>query len=127
MKIKVKIACLALFVALYGTAYAAHDHKEKEYQNAWCAKESGVTEYVLDDLARVDCLTDEYAIEFDFAPKWAEAIGQALYYSIKTGKKPGVVLIKKTEEPKNEQRLKTVADRYGIKVWIMLPGDITSK
>lgn len=72
---------------------AAHQYKEKEYQEVWCKKAGGITEYVLDDGARVDCLTDEYAIEFDFAPKWAEAVGQSLYYALKTGKKPGIVLI----------------------------------
>ena len=39
-----------------------------------------------------------YAVEFDFAEKWAEAVGQALYYALKTGKKPAVVLI--MEDPR---------------------------
>ncbi|MFH1027609.1 MAG: hypothetical protein V1791_06370 [Pseudomonadota bacterium] len=34
-----------------------------------------------------------YAVEVEYAHKWAEAIGQSLYYSRMTGKKPGVVLI----------------------------------
>jgi integrase len=34
---------------------------------------------MLDDKAQVDCLTGEYAAKFDFAPNWAESIGQALY------------------------------------------------
>lgn len=111
------ISTLILFNSL---AYAGgHLHKEKDYQNAWCAEYSGITEYVLDDGARVDCLTCEYAIEFDFAEKWAEAIGQALYYATKTGKKPGVVLI--MEDPEKEKRyllrLHAVCDRYNIRIW----------
>lgn len=91
---------------------------EKEYQEAWCDKANGIMEYVLDDRTRVDCLTEEYAIEFDFAKKWAEAIGQALHYSIKTGKKPGVVLIMKDrKDDKYLKRLKAVSERYDIKVW----------
>ena len=38
-------------------------------------------------------MTKDYAIEFDFAKKWAEAIGQSLYYSKLTGKSPAIVLI----------------------------------
>jgi hypothetical protein len=84
-----------IFIAL--PVQAAHLYKEKDYQEVWCKKAGGITEYVLDDGARVDCLTDEYAIEFDFASKWAEAVGQSLYYALKTGKKPGIVLILEKE------------------------------
>ena len=48
---------------------------------------------ILWDMTRVDCLAKDYAIEFDFAKKWAESIGQSLYYAKMTGKKPAVVLI----------------------------------
>jgi len=34
-----------------------------------------------------------YAIEYDFANKWAEGIGQAMYYAAVTGRIAGVVLI----------------------------------
>ena len=44
-------------------------------------------------MTRVDCLAKDYAIEFDFAKKWAEAVGQSLYYSKLTGKQPAIVLI----------------------------------
>ncbi len=50
--------------------YAKRLHHEK-----WCKEMGGQTEVVLDDGTRCDCVTDEYAIEFDFADKWAEAIG----------------------------------------------------
>lgn len=88
-----KLFTISIIFILFLPAYAAHLYKEKEYQEVWCKQAGGVTEYVLDDGARVDCLTDEYAIEFDFAPKWAEAVGQSLYYALKTVKKPGIVLI----------------------------------
>jgi hypothetical protein len=52
-----------------------------------------ILERVLPNRARVDCLTDEYAIEVDWTGKWAEAIGQALYYSWATGRKPGIILV----------------------------------
>ena len=64
--------------------------KEGDYVNMYC---KGIIEYQLPDRTRVDCLTDEYAIEYDWAKKWAESIGQAMYYSKMTGKKPAVAII----------------------------------
>ena len=86
-----------------------------------------MTEYLLDDNTRVDCLTDEYAIEFDFGPKWAEAIGQALYYGIKTGRKPGVVLILEYENDRYEKRLNVVAKAHNITVWIIRPSQLACR
>lgn len=122
---KATIAFILLFVCIR-TTQAAHLYKEKLYQDAWCAAYSGQTEYKLDDNARVDCLTEEYAIEFDFAPKWGESIGQELYYGIKTGKTTGVVLIMEDEDNEGQffTRLKTVADKYKIKVWKMTPDEL---
>ena len=68
---------------------------EKDYVNKYC---SGIIEYTLPDKTRVDCLTEEYAIEFDYAKKWAESIGQSLYYAKKTGKKPAVAIITSGEK-----------------------------
>ena len=74
-------------------AEAKRAHLERDYQAAWCAEKGGQAEVVLPDGTRADCLTATHAIEFDFGSKWAEAIGQALYYGLQTGKRPGVVLI----------------------------------
>lgn len=68
----------------------------------------------------MDCLTDQYAVEFDFSNKWAEAVGQALYYSMKTGKKAGIVLIMNGNSSNEHlERLKRVVGHYrlGIKIW----------
>jgi len=73
------------------------DHlPEKHYQAEWCDAQQGVTEYVLPDKTRCDCLTDDHSVEFDFGKKWAESIGQSLYYSLQTGKRAGIVLILET-------------------------------
>lgn len=74
-------------------ALAAHQHPESYYQAKWCAEHGGTTEQVLPDGTRADCITDKNAIELDFAHKWYEAVGQALYYGLQTGKRPGIVLI----------------------------------
>ena len=66
--------------------YVKRKYKESVYQNAWCSANSGVTEFENKDFTRVDCLTDTHAVEFDFANKWAEGIGQALHYQKMTNK-----------------------------------------
>ena len=72
---------------------------------------------VLPDRTRCDCLTDENAVEFDFGTKWAEAIGQALYYSIQTGKRAGVVLIlEKPTDRKYWIRLNSVIQHFGLPI-----------
>lgn len=72
------------------------------------------------DKTRVDLLNKEYAIEVDWAPKWAEAIGQSLYYSTVTELEPGIILLVKdiSKEARYVYRCQTVAAKYGIKVWI---------
>ncbi len=85
---------------------------EKDYVNMYC---TGIKEYVLTDKTRVDCLTDEYAIEFDYAKKWAESIGQSLYYAKKTGKKPAVAIITNGENDlKYIQRIKDTDEKITI-------------
>lgn len=85
----IRAAALTLLL-LPATALA---FPEKHYQEQWCAEQGGQAEVVLSDNTRTDCITSTHAIEFDFGSKWAEAIGQALYYGLQTGKRPGVVLI----------------------------------
>lgn len=70
---------------------------ERDYQDAWCDLYNGETEVILKDKARVDCVTDSYAVEVDYAKKWAEAIGQALLYGYRTKRIPAVLLIVRSE------------------------------
>lgn len=98
---------------------AKHLQKEKVYQEHFCQTYGGQTEYVLQDRTRVDCLLDEYAIEVDFAAKWAESIGQSLYYAQKTNRKAAVLLIIEDEykESKYLKRLKEVSRTHPIHIW----------
>lgn len=90
---------------------------ESYYQELWCNQEQGVIEYVLEDRTRVDCLTKTHAIEFDFARKWAEAIGQALHYSAMTGLEPGIALIIETDKDmKYWERLKNTLSTKCLKI-----------
>ena len=113
---------LALLVGSAGPQ--AYHHPEKYYQERWCNKYGGVQEYRLKDGTRVDCLTSRHAVEFDFAAKWAESIGQSLYYALMTGKQPGVVLIMEQQgDDRFKVRLQRVADRHGITIWTTSPGE----
>lgn len=93
-------------------------HKEKTYQNYFASYINGECEYVLKDKTRIDILTDRYAIEVDFANKWHEAIGQSLYYSIRSKREPGILLIMENEKDwRYLKRLLYVTKQYNIKVW----------
>lgn len=92
-------------------------YNEKYYQTKLCKKLDGVMEYVLEDKTRVDCLTDEYAIEVDFAKKWAEGVGQSLYYAQMTGKKPAIGFIMDEKKDKRYlDRLEKLSNKFEIKI-----------
>ncbi len=107
-------------------AEAKRLNSEKTYQEHWCRANNGQLEYILDDKTRVDCLTKDYAVEFDFANKWAECVGQALYYGIKTNKTPACVLIMENGESdlKYLKRLQTVTNSHKIKTISMKPENL---
>lgn len=84
-----------------------------------CQELKGKIEYVLADKTRVDCLTNEYAIEVDFAKKWAEAIGQSLYYAQMTGKKPAIGFIVGDGDERYLKRVESVAEKFDIKIIIL--------
>jgi len=94
-------------------------HTEKYYQSKFCKNLDGIMEFRLRDKTRVDCLTDNYAIEVDFAKKWAEGIGQSLYYADVTGKIPAVGLIVGKKDKRFLKRLKRIAKKYDIKVFVI--------
>ena len=112
-----------------GYKFVKHQHNEASYQNAWCSSHSGVTEYENKDFTRVDCLTATSAVEFDFANKWAESIGQALHYQLMTGKKAKVVLI--LENPQKQMvyynRVKALALKYNFDVEYVTPSILNLK
>lgn len=106
-----------------GWEHYKHQHREAEYQHAWCSMHGGIAEYENADYTRVDCLTPTHAVEFDFWHKWAESIGQALHYGYMTGKKPKVVLI--LENPKKQMcyyyRIKKLSKKYKFDVEYITP------
>jgi hypothetical protein len=114
-----------IFVVVFMTvsADAKNLHPERFYQDRWCAGK-GQSEYILPDQTRCDCLTSSNAVEFDFGKKWYEAVGQALYYSLQTGKRGGVALI--IEEPDDNKywlRLNSTIQHFNLPIdtWKILP------
>ena len=114
-----KILLLIALVMFTLSAFSQTRQKESYYQEAFAQEIGGETEIVLSDRTRVDIVTDKYAIEVDFGYKWAEAIGQSLYYEKMLDKQAGVLLVLEgREEERFLNRLMKVAVEHGIKVWV---------
>jgi len=100
--------------------YVYHKHNESSFQHAHCSALNGIEEYKLDDKTRVDCLTDKYAIEYDFADKEYEAVGQVLHYAVRTSRRPKIVLIldkdKENQQMIYYKRTKETGDNYNFDV-----------
>lgn len=116
---------LSLTLTMASQASASHAHLEKYYQTQWCQEHHGQMEVTLPNRTRCDCLTDTYAVEVEFAEKWAEGIGQSLNYALQAQKRAGIVFI--MESPKEEKywdHLKAVITHYRlpIHVWIIGTG-----
>nr|DAO24370.1 MAG TPA: hypothetical protein [Caudoviricetes sp.] len=111
-----KLLVISLFLFTIAPCYAKRLHPEAEYQKAWCDKRGGLMEYKLSDKTRVDCLLPNMAVEFDFANKWAECIGQAIYYGRQTNRQAACVLIMENGEKdlKYLYRLRRAAYKKGV-------------
>lgn len=95
---------------------------ERYYQKKWCFARGGRIEVRLQDGTRADCVTREFAIEFDFAGKRLHAIGQAINYAEMTGKRAGIVLICRSPSDRDKylltrKLLKKIRDKYYIRLW----------
>ena len=113
-----KILLLIILVLFSISTFSQTKQRESYYQKEFAKVMDGVTEVVLEDRTRVDIVTQTHAIEVDFAPKWAENIGQALHYELMTGKKAGVLLVMRgDEEVRFLEILMGVAVPHGIDVW----------
>lgn len=70
----------------------------EDYKKKYCPINlKGELDHVVDGSVTIDCLSDTHAYQFDFAKKWAEAIDLSNRISKVVGRKPGVVLIAKTQ------------------------------
>ena len=85
---------------------------EGDYVDKFC---TGTVEYLLPDKTRVDCDLPKESQEYDWQTKWYEGVGQALYYSMSTGKGGGLVLIAKNDKwKKYTDRAKATILHYDL-------------
>jgi len=114
-------ASLSFVLILPCPGLANRVHPEKWYQERWCNDHGGQMEVVLADQTRCDCETEIHAVEFDFADKWAEAIGQALHYSRLTGKRAGIVLLLESDKNRKfKNRLENTMKYFNLPVDVWL-------
>ena len=123
MKFFVAVAILVCILIAFATAAtsktAKHNGKYDEayFTSVIAKKLKGKEEVRLSNRKRVDIVTRTHACEVDWLSKaWSEGVGQALHYSMMTGKAPCVIaLIDKPHEANLEALMKT-AKAYNIKV-----------
>ena len=88
----------------------------------------GRREVVLIDRSRVDIVTPAEAIEVDWARKWAEGIGQSMYYAAMTDRRPVVILLvaERNREAVYILRARVACARAGVDVWWydIVPGEL---
>jgi len=123
----VSLTVLLIVAITVPAASARHLHLEREYQRVWCDRQQGAMEVRLPGGLRIDCETATHAVEVDFAPKWAEAVGQSLAYAAVTGKRAGILLI--LEKPSDERhlaKLQSVITTYSlpVNIWLIEPGEV---
>ena len=90
---------------------------EAYYIQKISAEINGKTEVRVDG-GRADIVTKDHAIEVEWASKWKEAIGQALWYGLQTGKTPKIILLMKNKKKdyKYFVMLNSALDHGGIKI-----------
>lgn len=107
-----------LAIALLLVSSVAFAQTEADHCRRLAPQYHAQSEVRMWDGTRVDLLNDEYAFEVDFARKWAEGVGQAVYYGQLTGKKPGLILLAQKNEARFVYRAQTTAARAGVKVFV---------
>ena len=106
-------------------------HSEKEHAELLCAGFDAI-EWRNEDGTRTDCLNAQYAVEVDYTYKWAEGVGQALYYAELHQRTPGIIFVchpETTEEPckKHVKRAMTILSTYAPQsvVWSCRHEDVS--
>jgi hypothetical protein len=109
---------LLLTIVLISATTAAQAETELDACRRLAAKYGAELEVVTKDGARCDMLTATEAIEVDWARKWAEGIGQSLYYATVLDRQPAVILLVTGEsDQRYVARCRVVCERYGIRLY----------
>jgi|ERR1035437_3193996 hypothetical protein len=122
---------LLLFVLLLFTSNTCSNRKI-HFKNVFNKYINGKQNVPLDDYKNiVDIVSDTFAIDVEFAPRWAMSIGHSLYAATKLNKKAGILLIThnnsrdKYSHDKYINILMPIANKYNITVWVMNYSDST--
>jgi hypothetical protein len=118
-----RLAVVVAVVALLFVAArpARREHNELYWSAIIAEQLHGKAEYRLPDGARVDILTADEAIEIDWPNKWAEGVGQALYYGAATWRRATVVYL--VSDPEREAchiergRIAAQAGGVAVRLW----------
>lgn len=111
----------SLVLLLFFSTLSYSQHAREHFYQEYFAKSLNCKfEVTLPDNSRVDILCNNYAIEVDFANKWAEAVGQSLFYARQCSRSAGILLIKsKRQDSTYISRLYSISQPLNIKVWII--------
>lgn len=86
----VRFSAIIVSLGLYITA--AGQQYERDFTNHIQQLIGGEREVVVEG-GRIDLLNDSVAYEVEWAPNWKEAVGQSLWYGLQTNRKPGIILL----------------------------------
>lgn len=92
---------------------------EYDYAASFCAQIGGERQSYVENrkrVAEVDCLTEQYAIEVDFAYKWQECLGQAAFYGLLWQRDPGCALIVGPKDERFLDRARRTVDSLCIAI-----------
>jgi len=114
---------LTLVVVLLVAAGARHARRadnELYWEAIIAAQLHAEAEHRLPCGARVDLLTPTAAIEIDWPKKWAEGVGQALYYGAQTNRRAVVLYLVSdpVAEARYLDRARVAADAGGVEIWL---------
>jgi|TARA_R100000306_G_C4371419_1_gene140153 hypothetical protein len=115
-------ACWVIVFAIWcvhpvsGQTLRESDHVER-IAGEWGAE----SEVRLEDGTRADMRWKRYIIEVDYVDKWYEGVGQAQYYALLTGMRPGLVLLLRDpdKEWRDLARAARLCENKRIRLWVI--------
>jgi hypothetical protein len=111
------VKLFALLLCFVPLANAKRLQPERHYQELYAEQVGGQMEVTAPDGTRCDILTEDLAIEVDFADKLFEAAGQSLNYGFQFNRKPPILLIMESKEDERYYiRLGSLIRHYGLEI-----------
>ena len=111
---------ILIFLTILNFSAVAFSQHEAYYVTLLANKLNGSKEVAVLN-GRVDIVTEEYAVEVEWAQNWKHSVGQALWYGLQTNKKPGIILIMKDiNERKYGIMLQTALEYSGLSERVMV-------